>query len=166
MRRFSLCFVALTCLAALTACDHEPGGSPRDSAPADETDPVAPSEPLPEEVTSVLDLPDSPYRYAAIDLPAHFNTNFVRDLDNTPADNAITDGGATLGRVLFYDTTLSANGTLACASCHLQENAFADTRARSLGFEGGSTGRNSMALIDARYYRNGRFFWDERAASL
>src|SRR4029079_4756520 len=67
---------------------------------------------------------------------------------------------------LFYDKTLSANRTVACASCHAQEDGFADTKALSTGFDGGLTGRNSMSLAEARYYRDGRFFWDERAATL
>ena len=159
MRSHSICFLAVTCLAALSACDSA-GGDPAGAVAA------PPAAPLPDEVTAALDLPESPYSYADVALPPHFNTGFVRDMDNTPADNPITDTGATLGRVLFHDTTLSANGTVACASCHLQEHAFADPVELSLGFEGGHTGRNSMSLIDARYYRNGRFFWDERAATL
>src|SRR5471032_2395363 len=64
-----------------------------------------------------LVLPETPYKYANLELPAHFKTRAVRDLDNTPLSNPITDAGATLGRVLFYDARLSANGTTACASC-------------------------------------------------
>lgn len=116
--------------------------------------------------TSPLDLPEKPYEYASVELPAHFVSSLARGFDNTPEDNPITNEGATLGRVLFYDTILSANGTIACASCHAQERSFADAKALSVGFEGGLTGRNSMTAIDARYYRNGRFFWDERAATL
>ena len=46
--------------------------------------------------------------------------------DNTPANNPLTDAGATLGRVLFYDKQLSADNTIACASWHLQQHAFGD----------------------------------------
>ncbi len=88
------------------------------------------------------------------------------DLDNTPRDNPITDAGATLGRVLFYDEALSANGTIACASCHRQEFGFNDDREFSVGFEGGLTGRHSMNLTNARFYGSGKFFWDERADTL
>jgi len=35
-------------------------------------------------------------------------------------DNEITDLGATLGRVLFYDKRLSRNNTISCSSCHNQ----------------------------------------------
>ncbi len=44
---------------------------------------------------------------------------------NNVNGNPITDKGATLGRVLFYDKNLSSTNTIACASCHIQANAFA-----------------------------------------
>lgn len=113
----------------------------------------------------LLDLPTPPFNYNP-DLPAHYRSPQVHEYDNTPQDNPVTDAGATLGRVLFYDTALSANQTIACAACHRQELGFADDVALSEGFAGGLTGRNSMGLADARWYASGRFFWDERAATL
>lgn len=86
--------------------------------------------------------------------------------DNQPLANMISDEGATLGRVLFYDKNLSLNGTVSCGSCHKQEFAFSDTALLSVGFEGGLTGRHSMRLINARFADEMRFFWDKRAASL
>ncbi|MEM6291993.1 MAG: cytochrome c peroxidase [Myxococcota bacterium] len=120
----------------------------------------------PDEVTDALDLPYPPANYSAIDLPEHFLIDAVSNLINTPADNPITDDGATLGRVLFYDTNLSANATVACASCHSQDIGFTDSATLSEGFEGGFTGRNSMSLANSGYYPNGHFFWDERAETL
>lgn len=113
-----------------------------------------------------IDLPDQPYNYANPALPAFFNNRINTEQNNTPNSNPITDAGATLGRVLFYDKNLSANNTISCASCHLQEAAFSENIALSIGFDGGETGRNSMGLSNARFYENGHFFWDERAASL
>ncbi|MGF1581596.1 MAG: cytochrome-c peroxidase [Gemmataceae bacterium] len=114
----------------------------------------------------MLFLPKRAYNYSQPDLPNHFQTLFLRLSDNTPKDNLITDSGATLGRVLFYDTKLSINGKLSCASCHVQEKAFADPRKVSVGFAGKKVDRNAMSLINTRYYPNGRFFWDERARTL
>jgi len=120
-------------------------------------------------------LPAQLYKYADadIDLPLHFtNRGGRRDrggvarIDTTPGDNPVTNTGATLGRVLFYDTRLSANDTTSCASCHIQEYGFSDPEQFSKGFDGGRTGRHSMGLANARYYGRGRFFWDERAATL
>ncbi|MBK7985886.1 MAG: cytochrome-c peroxidase [Ignavibacteria bacterium] len=123
---------------------------------------------------SVLNLPNTPFDYASLNLPSHFTTNVagqplptsINGTDNTPTTNPITNDGATLGRVLFYDKKLSANGTIACASCHKQDKGFSDDATLSLGFNGGATGRHSMTLINARFYQRGRFFWDERATTL
>ncbi len=126
--------------------------------------------------TRVPVLPAVPDDYSNVELPQHFLENAfpandpfqnaVIDNDNTPADNPVTDDGAMLGRVLFYDRKLSANGTVSCASCHLQEDGFSDPNAFSEGFAGGFTRRNSMGLANARFYEPGKFFWDERAATL
>lgn len=123
---------------------------------------------------SVLNLPETTFDYASLNLPSHFTTNLpgqplpssINGIDNTPSDNPITNDGATLGRVLFYDKSLSANGTIACASCHQQDKGFSDEATLSFGFDGGTTGRHSMTLINARFYQRGRFFWDERATTL
>ena len=79
--------------------------------------------------------------------------------------NTISDKGATLGRVLFYDKKMSANNTISCSSCHKQEVAFGDNVVASTGVNG-TTGRHSMRLINTRFATESKFFWDERAASL
>ena len=86
--------------------------------------------------------------------------------DNPPPDNPLSDDGATLGRVLFYDTRLSANNTTSCASCHVQAHAFGDPKPFSKGFHGAPTDRRAMPLVNVRYYQRARFFWDERAGNL
>ncbi len=122
-------------------------------------------------------LPATGYAYsdATSPLAAHFTIavggargpgGSVIAADNTPTTNITTDAGAALGRVLFYDRRLSVNDRVSCASCHQQQFGFADTARLSRGFTGGSTGRHSMALQNARFYNRGRFFWDERAATL
>ncbi len=117
-------------------------------------------------ITNVLSLPVTPYNYANPPLPAHLLDPAVVATDNTPPGNPTTDAGATLGRVLFYDVKLSANHAISCASCHQQQQGFSDPAKFSSGFLGGLTDRNSMGLTSARYYQRGRFFWDERAATL
>ena len=115
---------------------------------------------------AALNLPSTPFNYANQPLPAFFNAPNITGADNTPAGEPVTDWGATLGRVLFYDKILSINNSISCASCHKQAFGFSDDATFSKGFANGLTGRNSMSLINARYYPNGRFFWDERAATL
>ncbi|MBL0267661.1 MAG: cytochrome-c peroxidase [Chitinophagaceae bacterium] len=58
---------------------------------------------------------------------------------------------------MFYDKNLSLNNTISCASCHKQASGFSDPVVKSNGFNGGLTGRNSMSIINAAYYPNGRF---------
>lgn len=84
--------------------------------------------------------------------------------DNT-SGNPITNKGATLGRVLFYDKNLSANNTISCSSCHKQANAFGDDAIASIGINGTTT-RHSMRLVNSRFANENKFFWDERATSL
>lgn len=107
---------------------------------------------------------DSDFVAASDDLPAHFVG--LSEVDNTPPDNRLTDAGATLGRALFYDPRLSANGTVSCASCHQQAAAFADPEVLSVGFDGGLTARHGMPLVNVRWYAPGTMFWDERAETL
>ncbi|MCW4470091.1 cytochrome-c peroxidase [Flavobacterium sp. MFBS3-15] len=124
------------------------------------------------DLQQILNLPDVPYNYNE-ELPPYFFQNdigplpsSVNGIDNTPRDNLITDNGATLGRVLFYDRNLSLNRTTACGSCHRSEKAFADSSPFSHGLYGQPTKRNSMTLVNTRFYQRGRFFYDERASSL
>ena len=71
-------------------------------------------------------------------------------LDNTAleADYRVGENNdlPALGRVLFYDTQMSINNSISCASCHKQSLAFADNVAFSRGFENRLTSRNSMPI--------------------
>lgn len=152
-RRSSVFIAVLLAVFSLTSCKKDQADLPVDD--------------------DVLSLPATPFDYANLNLPDHFVIDApgplptsINGTDNTPDDNPVTNHGATLGRVLFYDKNLSANGTIACASCHQQEKGFSDDDVLSFGFDGGTTGRHSMTLINARYYQRGRFFWDERAVTL
>lgn len=119
-----------------------------------------------DDALAALNLPSQAFNYAMPGLPAFYSMQPTVGADNTPAANPVTNAGATLGRVLFYDKNLSKNRTISCASCHQAAHGFSDPEILSKGFEGGNTGRHSMALANARYYNNGRFFWDERANTL
>ncbi len=110
-------------------------------------------------------LPTTPYNYANVSYPAHIQ-QAIAALDNTPANNQLTDAGATLGRVLFFDNNLSRNNRVSCASCHGSQDGFSDDRRFSRGFDGEDTRRHSMTTLNALFYKSGKMFWDERAASL
>lgn len=91
--------------------------------------------------------------------------NYINE-DNMPVSNPITDGGAVLGRVLFYDKNLSRNNTVSCASCHQQAFAFGDPATVSVGWDGETTERHSTRLVNTRFGEETKFFWDERANTL
>ncbi|MCX6622151.1 MAG: cytochrome-c peroxidase [Acidobacteria bacterium] len=81
-----------------------------------------------------------------------------------PNDNPPTVETVALGRKLFYDVRLSADGTVACASCHNPAHGFSDGRGHSIGV-GGKTGtRNAPTVLNAAYQP--LQFWDGRARSL
>ncbi|MEO8589649.1 MAG: cytochrome c peroxidase [Flavobacteriales bacterium] len=113
-------------------------------------------------------LPAVPFDYTTVVLPAHLAAALTNDplIDNTPADNPITNAGATLGRVLYYDKHLSVNDVTACATCHHQDKAFTDGLVVSEGHLGGQTRRNAMPTVNARYFRAKKMFWDMRADDL
>src|SRR5262249_6113637 len=144
--------LSLSLFALALALFLAPGESPGANYPAaDAKDPIS----VKPATERTLRLPETPYRYADLDLPAHFKTPAARRFDNTPRDNPVTDAGATLGRVLFHDTRLSANNTVACASCHLQSRAFVNRERFSKGFEGKRTDRRAMPLANLRFYPSG-----------
>lgn len=62
---------------------------------------------------------------------------------------AVADPKARLGRALFWDARLSADGKTACASCHLREDWGADRRKRSLDARGKLTQRNAQSVLNA-----------------
>jgi len=69
-----------------------------------------------------------------------------------------------LGRELFFDKRLSADGTISCASCHEPERAFTDGKQFAEGIGGRRGARNSPTLLNAMF--NTGQFWDGRAESL
>jgi cytochrome c peroxidase len=82
-----------------------------------------------------------------------------------------------LGRVLFYDKSLSANNSISCGSCHKQQYAFGDNVPFSKGFNGGLARRNTMPLMDVPIGGQiksslqgpvffGGLFWDGRSGAL
>lgn len=81
-----------------------------------------------------------------------------------PADNPLTAQKVELGRLLFFDTRLSKNNTIACASCHIPALAFTDGQSVSSGIHRLQGGRSAPASIN-RVFAKAQF-WDGRAATL
>jgi cytochrome c peroxidase len=81
-----------------------------------------------------------------------------------PSDNPQTPEKIALGQRLFFEKRLSADGTVACSTCHDPVRAFTDGRATSVGIKGGVGQRNSPTILNALY--NTTQFWDGRVKTL
>jgi cytochrome c peroxidase len=81
-----------------------------------------------------------------------------------PADNPITPEKAELGRQLYYDARLSADGSRSCYSCHLCENGLTDGKPVAEGALGKVLTRSSPSLWNIGYHTE--FYWDGRSPSL
>jgi cytochrome c peroxidase len=121
-----------------------------------------PEVPTPEPRMPVL--PEVEFGYSELDYPDAWLADPAMQLFGSNQGITVTDAGATLGRVLFYDTELSSNREVSCATCHQQAHGFADPVAHSRGVSEVVTPRNSMGLANFRYQR--RLFWDQRVNGL
>src|SRR3990172_2140443 len=65
-----------------------------------------------------------------------------------------------LGRLLFFDTRLSGDASISCASCHDPRKAWGDGKPLSTGYPGAEYFRNAQTLLNAAHYR--RSYWDGR----
>lgn len=81
-----------------------------------------------------------------------------------PADNPLTAEKVALGRDLYFDKRLSADGTVSCATCHDPAAAFADQNPLAVGVAGRRGVRNAPTVLNAMFSRE--LFWDGRARSL
>ena len=100
----------------------------------------------------------------SLDVPEIFADNLLAPV--IPTDNPLTVEGVTLGKKLFFDNILSANGTKSCASCHSPQKAFSDNTPTSTGIDGIAGTRNSMPLFNLAWNYSDRFNWDGKALSL
>jgi cytochrome c peroxidase len=82
---------------------------------------------------------------ATWDLPPGVPPPYIAD----PA--SLTPARVALGRQLFYEPRLSANGKTSCGTCHRREFAFTDTRPRAIGTTGELHPRSSMSLVNVAY---------------
>ncbi|MBK9314054.1 MAG: cytochrome-c peroxidase [Acidobacteria bacterium] len=81
-----------------------------------------------------------------------------------PRKNRLAPEKIELGRKLFFDQRLSADGTVSCATCHKPELGFTDGKRVAEGVKGRTGSRNSMTLLNALF--NNAQFWDGRTDTL
>ncbi len=98
----------------------------------------------------------------SVDLPLGLSLGKtqMKGLDKNPLTRAKIE----LGRQLYFDTRLSSDQTVSCASCHHQQEGFSRHTRFGVGIEGQEGGRNSPASYNR--ILSDKQFWDGRAASL
>lgn len=128
----------LVCLAALAAVFIACSQQPAPVAPAAAAKPIG----TPIQIVAPLGLPPVPI----------------------PADNPPTAETVALGRRLYYDTGLSVDNTVSCASCHDSKFGFGDGKQFSDGVRGQKGDRNSPTVFNTAYYMTQ--FWDGRVGTL
>jgi cytochrome c peroxidase len=83
-----------------------------------------------------------------------------------PDARALTEQRIVLGRQLFNDPHLSADGTIRCASCHIPEKDYTDGRRVAVGVGGRVGTRNTPSLMTIGTSHETSFFWDGRRSTL
>ncbi len=128
--------IALSMIVLFAGCSSEPEEAPVPLWEA--ANPIVPLPPPPLGIDSTLtELPDPP-----------------------------TPESVRLGRWLFYDARLSADGSVSCATCHKPENAFSEATPTSTGIDGQVGGRKAPPIVNLAWTLYPHFFWDGRAGSL
>lgn len=83
-----------------------------------------------------------------------------------PENNRLTKERIELGKLLFFDTRLSKDNSISCATCHHPKRGWSDLIPvdKAIGFEGRESSRNSPTLLNTAYQN--RQFWDGRVRTL
>jgi cytochrome c peroxidase len=152
--RSAVVAIASTALLLGGGCERPGGGSARETVPngtsrqaTGQAPPIPQAGPL-----------AGPRSLDQVGLPAELTRMAI------PADNPQTPDKIALGEKLFFDGRLSADGTVACATCHDPARAFTDGRPVSVGIHGRAGQRNAPTVLNALY--NKAQFWDGRAKTL
>lgn len=102
--------------------------------------------------------------HAQMELQLTLPLGLERDSLVLPEDNPLTREKVELGKLLFFDKRLSANDTIACASCHMPALAFTDGQPVSTGIHRRQGGRSAPTAINRAF--SSAQFWDGRAPTL
>lgn len=81
-----------------------------------------------------------------------------------PEDNAMTEARVALGRKLYFDTRLSKDGTVSCATCHDVTRGFTDQLPTSKGIKQQVGTRNAPTTLNTALLQS--LFLDGRVPTL
>jgi cytochrome c peroxidase len=103
-------------------------------------------------------------KFTSGDVTIELPLGLQADAIYVPEENPLSKAKIELGRLLYFETRISKNQTMSCASCHNPWHGFAEPRATSQGV-GGLFGKRSAPTIINRLFSKEQF-WDGRAADL
>lgn len=105
--------------------------------------------------------------------PMHVPLGLERTRLRIPADNPMSAEKIKLGKQLYFDTRLSRDDTISCASCHRPDKGWSNGERFATGVRGQVGGRSAPTIINAGYLNTGSLkftkqlqFWDGRAIEL
>ena len=106
----------------------------------------------------------SVYSFAEEKFEPVFPLGVDKDVFFVPGDNPMTKERVELGKMLYFDPRLSADGTVSCATCHDPQKGFTDQLSFSKGIRGQTGTRNAPTVVNSTF--NAFQFWDGRAMTL
>lgn len=142
-----LLFANIFSLVAAPAADEVDGIGPPPALPPGQAPPLPKQGPLAE-----------PRSADQVGFPAALTASVV------PPASPLGPAAVALGEKLFFDGRLSADGSVACVTCHDPARAFTDGRPVSIGIHGRAGQRNAPTVLNALY--NKTQFWDGRVTTL
>ena len=155
-RRLRIGLIAATAAAALSF-GVPPGKQARSETRSSPDEAAQPATQQPRPIPEAGPLAQ-PKSLEQVGLPAELTRQAI------PPDNPQTPDKITLGEKLFFDGRLSAEGTVACSTCHDPARAFTDGRPTSIGINGRVGQRNAPTILNVLY--NKTQFWDGRVKTL
>jgi cytochrome c peroxidase len=135
------------CAFPLLASDEDNQAGPPPTLPAGQAPPLPKAGPLAE-----------PRTQNQVGFPTELAKSVI------PSGSPLTPSVVALGEKLFFESKLSGDGTVACATCHDPARAFTDGRPASIGIDGRVGQRNAPTILNALY--NKTQFWDGRVDTL
>lgn len=148
-------FVSVLLLMACAACSQKPA-EPTAPLPA----PAVTTAPAPASAAPAIPSANASKEAPWLQVPLGLDNENL----NIPADNPLTAEKAELGKLLYFDTRLSADGTVSCATCHNPKMGWTDNAPVSTGIKGQKGGVSAPTVVNSTYMA--LQFWDGRAANL
>ena len=157
MKRRAVAYGWLALLVPSVAIGAALADTPKPPAPK-ESDELHGAAPMREQLEALPKLSPSPAGKTPPGVDSIMWDAFV------PKDNPMTEKRVELGKRLYFETKLSKDGTVSCATCHDVTRSFTDRRPVSEGVGGALGRRNAPTTMNAALLQVQ--FWDGRASDL